>query len=373
MIEAKIMTNTNPTPPEQADVLLVTATDVETQAVITLFERELDRRREPRFVGNYVYHQLGEVGGARVAHVQTPKMGGQAALLTVVAGIQALAPAAVIMVGIAFGADSTKQQIGEILVSQQLQDYDLVKVGAAVGAAVITPRGDRVSPSNRLLSIVHSAMIGWRRPKVDFGLVLSGSSLVDNQDYRDQLLHTFGREAIGGEMEGVGLYSAAKEHRVDWILIKAICDWADGHKAQDKARRQRTAAGNAARFVLHILRQGGFAAGHRPSQVRAAPAAPAGGISIGGSVGTVQSIDVSGGTVGSIIGSQTNVGAAGIDAAERAHLVDLREKHRRRLWGLEAQEAQLGVHTDPHISNEIKELREKIAEIERKLAGSYRE
>ncbi|MFB3154300.1 MAG: NB-ARC domain-containing protein, partial [Candidatus Acidiferrales bacterium] len=63
----------------------------------------------------------------------------------------------------------------------------------------------------------------------------------------------FEPEAIGGEMEGAGLYVSCHDENVDWILVKAICDWADGHKAEDKKARQQTAAHNAASFVLHAL------------------------------------------------------------------------------------------------------------------------
>ncbi|MFM7591467.1 MAG: hypothetical protein ACKO85_06690, partial [Isosphaeraceae bacterium] len=59
--------------------------------------------------------------------------------------------------------------------------------------------------------------------------------------------------AIGGEMEGAGLYVSAAEHKVDWILIKAICDWADGYKPVNKEERQKTAAINAAKFLIESL------------------------------------------------------------------------------------------------------------------------
>jgi hypothetical protein len=39
----------------------------------------------------------------------------------------------------------------------------------------------------------------------------------------------------------------------DWILVKAVCDWADGKKSEDKTKRQLKAARNAARFVWHAL------------------------------------------------------------------------------------------------------------------------
>jgi hypothetical protein len=83
-------------------------------------------------------------------------------------------------------------------------------------------------------------------------VVLTGEKLVDNIDFRDQL-RSFEPEAIGGEMEGAGLYVACQDKKVDWILVKAICDWADGNKAQDKDVRQQTAAQNAAAFVLEAL------------------------------------------------------------------------------------------------------------------------
>ena len=54
-------------------------------------------------------------------------------------------------------------------------------------------------------------------------------------------------------MEGAGLYAAAREAKVDWILTKGICDWADGTKNDDA---QPLAARNAAQFVLHVVRLG---------------------------------------------------------------------------------------------------------------------
>jgi hypothetical protein len=87
--------------------------------------------------------------------------------------------------------------------------------------------------------------------------MLSGEKLIDHQGFRDQL-HKLEPEAIGGEMEGAGLYAAAQRKKVDWIVVKAICDRADGNKSQRKNSRQKKAAENAARFTLHVLRLGGF-------------------------------------------------------------------------------------------------------------------
>src|SRR5450432_914990 len=64
-------------------------------------------------------------------------------------------------------------------------------------------------------------------------------------------------------MEGAGLYATAQRKKVDWILVKAICDWADGQKTQqDEGQRQRDAAENAVRFLLYVISKGGFGGQH---------------------------------------------------------------------------------------------------------------
>jgi nucleoside phosphorylase len=186
--------------------------------------------------------------------------GGQGgSILTIQEAIDALHPAAIVMVGIAFGIDQSKYQIGDILVSQQIVGYEPQRVGTGPqNEPTIIPRGDRSSASPRMLSRFRAAAHYWQAPpKVEFGLLLSGDKLVDNQDFRNQLL-SLEPEAIGGEMEGVGLYAVAQRKKVDWIVVKAICDWADGNKHQDKRQRQQLAAENAARFTVYVLKQGGF-------------------------------------------------------------------------------------------------------------------
>jgi nucleoside phosphorylase len=179
-------------------------------------------------------------------------------LLTVFEGIQALVPSAVVMVGIAFGFEPEKQRIGNILVSQHLRGYDPQRYGSGPdGAPVIVPRGDRVSASVRLLDRFKSGCQDWQGQHVEFGLILSGEKLVDNREFRDQL-RKLEPEAIGGEMEGMGLYAAAHRCKVDWLLVKAICDFADGNKSQNKLQYQEEAARNAALFTIHVLQKTNF-------------------------------------------------------------------------------------------------------------------
>jgi nucleoside phosphorylase len=247
----------------RTDILLVTVTAIEAQAVLHLFAKETGQKFERHFINDKTYFNLGVLNGVRIMMVQS-EMGASGpggALLVVDEGIRMLSPSAVIMVGIAFGIDSDKQQIGDILVSQQLLGYELQRIATSnKGKIEIIPRGDRSHASTMLLDRFRGGMLDWHESKVECGLILSGDKLIDQQDFRDQL-RKLAPEAIGGEMEGTGLYSAAQRRKVDWILVKAICEWANGNKEQKKDQNKKVAAENAVRFTLHVLKLGGFVPG----------------------------------------------------------------------------------------------------------------
>ncbi|MGN7613586.1 phosphorylase family protein [Magnetococcales bacterium HHB-1] len=238
---------------EKCDILLITVTDIETKALWNALKEALGRESESVYGANKTYHNYGEVSGAKIFTVRS-EMGSDApgaALSTVYEALTEVDPSHVIMVGIAFGVDPEKQPIGQILMSQQLQGYDLKKIDKH---GKIIPRGDKVTASVKLLNLFKDANL-----KLDFGakscLILSGQSLVDHIDYRKQLEARF-PGACGGEMEGQGLYSAARKK--EWLLIKAVCDYADGNKGENKKQNQEKAAMNAAQFVVKTLTLGGF-------------------------------------------------------------------------------------------------------------------
>lgn len=245
-------------PVAKADVLLVTVTMVETQAVLELFPHAVSLHHSSQ-----TYYDLGLVEGAHVYLVQQPNMGsGEAggSALTIHKGIKDLAPATVMMVGIAFGFERERFAIGDILVSEQLQMYEHQRVSSnAQNEPIFVLRGARPTVSPRLLSRFKSSARSWSGQPVAFGVILSGNQLIDNLPYREQI-RRFAPEALGGEMEGGGLFAASQDHmhKVDWILVKAISDWADGEKGIDKRSNQLKAARSAARFVFHVLCEGGF-------------------------------------------------------------------------------------------------------------------
>lgn len=256
---------------EHVDVLLVTVTQVEASAVLTLIKVQYGHEYEPLYIGDKTYYDLGIIGGARTFMTRSEMGSGGpgGSTTTVLEGINQLEPSAVIMVGIAFGIDSEKQSIGDVLVSTQISSYDLQRVGTGeAGESVKFARGNRSPASHMMLDRFRDGKVDWKGAPVRFGLVLSGQKLVDNLDFRNQLLD-LEPEAIGGEMEGSGLFDAAYRTKTDWILVKAICDWADGRKSENKNERQQVAAENAASFVFHVLEKGGLAPAGLPTAERA--------------------------------------------------------------------------------------------------------
>jgi nucleoside phosphorylase len=236
--------------PPKPDVLLVTVNRHETCAVLDAFQLATGIPAGTVQLHDRIYHDLGVVNGTSVYHAISEMGSGGAGGMqqTVDKAIRSLNPGAVIAVGIAFGICEGKQSIGDLLISKQLRPYELQRVGNS-----ILLRGPRPDAATRLVNHFRSfSDARWNGAEVSFGVLLSGEKLIDEIDYRKDL-QALEPEAIGGEMEGAGLYVSGNEHKVDWIVVKAICDFADGNKGAQKTEKQKLAANNAAEFVLQAL------------------------------------------------------------------------------------------------------------------------
>ena len=209
-----------------------------------------------RLDGGRAFYDLGYLNGRRIALVKgemgSSSIGGSTT--TTMRMVDHLSPKWIVMVGIAFGVDKRKQSIGTVLISRQVLCYDLQRVGTdAQSGATLKNRGDRTSAHPTLVSLFQATMSLWSEAPVEAGLLLSGDKLVDNVDFREQVKSFAAGEAIGGEMEGTGLILGSAETSTPWIIIKAICDWADGQKSHRKKERQELAARNAVSFMFRAL------------------------------------------------------------------------------------------------------------------------
>ncbi len=249
----------NDTPPA---VLLLTATDVEYEAAIRLagVRDSLTERRQG--LKGQVYVDLGfEHCPVWLFNCRKGSVGLGASTVRTIQALMRLDPSpfAVIAAGIAFGlqpkdkSNKPKQQLGDVLLADQIRLYEVTRVGRDRTLS----RGDRPSTSSYLLEWFRSCEVDWAtderestRPRVHTGLMMSGEKLVDDPAFVKDLLQ-MEPEAIGGEMEAAGVYSAATGEHVHWTVVKAICDWGMGKG--DKC--QVAAAENAIDFIYHTLSQ----------------------------------------------------------------------------------------------------------------------
>ncbi|PWK65218.1 nucleoside phosphorylase [Streptomyces sp. CG 926] len=251
---------------QRTKLLLLVATDVEQDAVFEAVAAVNGVTPKARFLGDQTVFEQGCISevALHVARCGQSSLAPSGSALVVPNLLARLRPDFLIMVGICGGlkpgfaldgeaSPRGRQVLGDIVVAEQVREMDHRRVGGDAEQITVTLRGDKVSTSVLLLDRLRSARVDWAGPAVHTGLVLSSGALVDFAPHRDALLKQE-PDALAAEMEAGGLYAAAAREGTPWILVKGVSDWC----AQKTGAAQRTAAGNAAAFVLHMVRGGGL-------------------------------------------------------------------------------------------------------------------
>lgn len=209
-------------------ILIITATDKETSALNKQSKISLNRDGSADIKGNHAVTFLGIMNDYEIWHGQCEAgSGGPSGAQAITTDlIDALSPKCVLMPGIAFGLKpknetnpNDNQEIGDILVSTHIYTYEKARDGEQS-----IPRADKVPASPKPLSVLRMVKQHWSKSNMHFGILMSGEKLVDNPATVAKLLK-MEPEAIGGEMEGAGIYAAAYRRNVDWIVFKSIVDW----------------------------------------------------------------------------------------------------------------------------------------------------
>jgi nucleoside phosphorylase/tetratricopeptide (TPR) repeat protein len=242
----------------EIDIVLLTATDIELNAVRAMMEFYPKKRKKFTVIEGQETYYVGKFGAfkAVVTKCRMGTIGATAATLSTDRALRIWNPKAIIMVGIAFGRDSKKQEIGDVLIASEIIPYESQRRGADIQYRASIPPSN-VTLLNRFENIPDWEFLNLHgspcRPHI--GAILSGEKLIDDPKFKSELFQQF-PSAIGGEMEGSGLCSAAIGADVPWILVKSICDWADGTKGSDcQAEHQKLAASAAVSLVHTVLSQ----------------------------------------------------------------------------------------------------------------------
>ncbi|MFN3158289.1 MAG: hypothetical protein ACE37I_03175 [Rubinisphaera brasiliensis] len=236
---------------------LAVATDIELKSLLKRMQPPRGRRSILKvFVGDNTFY-VGRLGLTDVVACMCAMGSGSrdASMAVTLDLIDQWNPDGLIMLGIAFGKERTRQCIGQVLVSDRIIPYEQQRVSESNPQE----RGAACLAGGVLLNRFRN-VIGWsfRSPAgyecgYQVGALLSGEKLVDDEEFKRDI---FNRHpiAIGGEMEGSGFAAAAERRRKEWIVAKAICDWADGTKSKN---HQAFAAAASVHLVEHVLNQVG--------------------------------------------------------------------------------------------------------------------
>lgn len=236
-------------------ILLMTATDLETEALHRHIEPLTNFSAIIKTPYDSQTYYLGKFGQYKIAHVQCGmgSLSRDASTLTASNAIKLLNPKFLLMVGIAFGIDDTKQKIGDVLVSEAILPYNSKRVGKnqTIQRAAATSASLTILNRFKNLRTWENFINEKDKSELIFGHILSGEELIDNKEHRDELLKAY-QNAKGGEMEGAGIVSAC-DGKLQWIIAKGICDFADGNKGQDKENNQKIAAAAAISACLEVF------------------------------------------------------------------------------------------------------------------------
>ena len=146
----------------------------------------------------------------------------------------------IIGVGVACGVEK-RTKICDVLVADNVNNYNQARLekGGTLN------RGFAIPVSKELSSIFRQT-IEWlddeiterldrcnvQKPEIKQGVILSGPYLIDDSDKKKELIQNFAAEAIGIEMEAAYLFKSATNLPTHMTIVKAVCDFGDGHKTK---------------------------------------------------------------------------------------------------------------------------------------------
>jgi nucleoside phosphorylase len=252
---------------ERVDFLLVTALPEERDSLLALLPDY--SRVPPRHDDVHVYFSADittsdDAGSYRIVVMPLLGMGRVNAATATAEAIKRWRPRHVVLVGIAGGIAARNVGLGDLLISEQIVDYELQKI-TTTGIEV---RWSVHKASRRLyaaaLNVIGDAWmkrIGTKKPndglpRIHVGPIASGDKVVAVQSVLDEYRSVW-PALIGVEMEAAGVasacYSAASSP--EFFMVRGVSDLADaGKNAPGMEGFRRYACDVAAAYVVELIR-----------------------------------------------------------------------------------------------------------------------
>ncbi len=249
------------------DLILVTARPQERDALL----RRLPGYRKvlPRQDDVHVYFQAelpvhdGQAS-YKVAVLPLLGMGRVNAATATGYAIKRWRPRHVVLVGIAGGVAERSVALGDLLISEQVVDYELQKIteqGVQVRWSVHKASRRLYAASLNMigdawLSAIEEGRPGPGKPHIHLGPIASGDKVVAVNSVLAEYRNVW-PTLIGVEMEAAGVASAcfAAARQPEFFMIRGVSDLADGEKGTAAVEAWRSYACNvAAAYAVELLR-----------------------------------------------------------------------------------------------------------------------
>lgn len=219
-------------------IMIITANEIERDTLFAYFSKNSKHHIVKIARKNLVYSFL-KIGNNNVVHIEPATYGSYTkggAHQTIMEAVKIVHPSIVISLGVAFGANYEKNEIGDVLVGQQHFSYD--KATKVSNGTLNIKRLHIVETDEYMISRFKSnvptedKMEGFlgNEFNVVFGNMVTGEFVVDSIEVRHSIFSPFQLFGIiGGEMEAYGIFEAVNGHKnTHCILMKGICDWGAG-------------------------------------------------------------------------------------------------------------------------------------------------
>lgn len=224
---------------EKCKVLILTANYVEGTIVTQCLLKSSGNKRLERITEDKHTYQFAKIYGIPVVHIWpqgTSSFTVHGSFLALKAAFHRFTPKYVFSVGVAFGADSNTQELGDVLVADHLVFYDSFNK-ITDGKLTLSPDevqliGEEILAGCQFLKRktppgeANLAPLSWY-----LGTMLTGGTVLSDPSEKMRLINAakdMGHKIIGGEMEGSGIYFACNgtAAQIPFVIVKGICDWA---------------------------------------------------------------------------------------------------------------------------------------------------
>jgi len=262
----------------KTDFLMITALPEERDALLAQlpgFKPHPQTRDDARIYFTAEVLAQGHDATYHVTVLSLPGMGRVNAATATNDGILRWHPEYVVFVGIAGGFAQQSVDLGDVLISNQLLDYELQK---------LRPEAVEVRPSyppisNRLLQAalnffdktwperIKATRPAAGTPKVTFGPVATGDKVI-NDPLAIQRLLALSPKLIGVEMEAGGAATASHQGETNFFMIRGVSDLADGRKDSTEVGKWRPYACDVAAAYTIALVQSGLLAPPGPRSLQ---------------------------------------------------------------------------------------------------------